>query len=245
MSVQSTENVFAPMRHPVEMNKGVNRFMPYSAVVQDDTYSFSGGMCEDMKYSKEQSVSGAVCVGKINNKDATLKMVRDKENSYVEGIINDKQLILTDNIDSGTCYGVYGGKQFVLNIDYNKPSKLQYLYNCVLLNKTFIPDYFNINGTIGDKKIDLKLPNADIPKDEDEKDLASVLLFKNGLEARTFNGKVVQIGYSKMKKGDILEDRKERDEKYKQDVKPLIMQSISMVASVMLGALLCKIGLKN
>ena len=89
------------------------------------------------------------------------------------------------------------------------------------------------------------MPNGEIPKDEDEKDLYSLILFDNGCAVKTFGNKIIGIGYSNENQINIRRRMDNRDKKIDENVKPLIMQSVSTLASVGLGALLYKFGLKH
>lgn len=216
---------------------------PVTKPIPNDSYSFTYGMSENLSYSTEKSIAGPVFDGTLNEKDATIKIVSDKNTVYYEGFIGSKKLslVVSDNKYKGT----YGDKEINLDVEYNKPSKLSKFYNQTIRGRVFKPDYFNIKGTIGNKEVSIKLPQAEVPKDDDEKDMYSLLLFDNGCGVRTFNNKIIGLGYSNENRTNIKRHLDNRDRKIDENIKPLIMQSISMIASVMLGALLAKIGFKS
>ena len=257
MTVDNYNNVFDHFRrnnisYGNRTINNTNGYIQTKPTLINDECSFTGGMSENLVYSKEYSIAGGVCAGSINGKDAKIKVVGNKNAIHYEGLIGDKKLLLTcqkGENNKENFSGSYGGKEFNINVDYNKPSKLSSFYHCKLRHKTFIPDYFNINGTIGNKPISLNLPNAEIPKDDYEKDLVTVLLFKHGLEARTFNGKIIQLGTTRMYKSDIMDAEEERNKKFDENVKPLIMQAgstiVGTVISVIIATALAKAGIKN
>lgn len=228
---------------PVTSTGNNSTSAPASTDILNDTYSFTYGMSESLNYSSEKSISGPVFDGTLNEKETTLKVVRDDKKVYYEGVIGGKKLLL--EISDNNYKGTYGDKEINLDVEYNEPSKLSKFYNQTICGRVFRPDYFNIKGTIGNKEVSINLPNADVPKDDDEKDMCSLLLFDNGCGVRTFNNKIIGIGYSNENRTNIKKHLDNRGRKIDENVKPLIMQSVSMIASVMLGALLAKIGVKH
>ena len=242
-----TSNTFDRFRsvHTPTWTGGTSPTNPYPTTkpMQNDSYSFIGAMSEDLHYSSEKSIAGPVFDGKLNGKDTAIKMISNKDGVYYEGVIGDKKLSL--EIKGDNYKGTYGGKEIDLNIEYNKPSKLSNFFNRTVRGRTFRPDYFNIKGTIGGKEVAISLPNAEIPKDDDEKDMYSLVLFDNGCGVRTFNNKIIALGYSNENRNNIRKHMDRRDQKIDENIKPLVMQSISMIASVLVGALLAKIGLKH
>lgn len=216
---------------------------PATKSTPNDSYSFIGTMSEDLHYSSEKSIAGPVFDGTLNGKDTAIKMVSNKEGVYYEGVIGDKKLSL--EIKGDNYKGTYGDKEINLNVEYNKPSKLSTFFNQTICGRAFRPDYFNIKGTIGGKEIAINLPNAEVPKDDDEKDMYSLLLFDNGCGVRTFKNRIIGLGYSNENRTNIKRHLDNRDKKIDENIKPLVMQSVSMIASVVVGALLAKIGLKH
>ena len=241
MSIDVTSNVFDPMRTKVSPKTSVQPFtaQPHLKPIPEDTYSFSEGMGENLKLSKEKSLSGPVFDGTLNGKKTSFKIIGNNKATYYEGLIDDKKLLLKCEINLYT--GSYGDEKVILYADFNEPSKLSDFYNCKLRGKTFKPDYFNIKGNIGEKEININLPNAQIPQDEAEKDMVSLLLFDNGLEARTFDGEIVGLGYSTAAKGDIQKSMKRRNDTYKEDIKPLISQGSGLVIGSVVTALMAKL----
>ncbi len=241
MSIDATSNVFDSMRTKVSPKTSVQPFtaQPHLKPIPEDTYSFSEGMGENLKFSKEKSLSGPVFDGTLNGKKSSFKIIGNNKATYYEGLIDDKKLLL--KCEKNLYTGSYGDEKVILYADFNEPSKLSDFYNCKLRGKTFKPDYFNIKGNIGEKEININLPNAQIPQDEAEKDMVSLLLFDNGLEARTFDGEIVGLGYSTAAKGDIQKSLKRRNDTYKEDIKPLISQGSGLVIGSVVTALMAKL----
>lgn len=218
-------------------------YTPSTKPYQSDSCSFTNGMSENLRCNEEKSIAGAIFDGTLNGKNTVLKVIPDNKDTYYEGIIGNKNVLLMQKNHNIT--GTYGGKDVNITFDYNKPSAIGKFFNCTLRGRVFKPDYFNINGTIGGKPISISLPHAEIPKDEDEKDMISLALLECGLEARTFGNQIIGLGYSNHKKSNIIGRQQNREKKIDENIKPLIMQSISMIASVALGAILAKFGLKH
>lgn len=218
-------------------------FNPATKPTPNDSYSFTYGMSENLHYSHEKSIAGPVFDGTLNGKDTTIKIVGNGGTVYYEGVIDGKKIMLESKDNNYT--GTYGGKEINLSVEYNKPSKLSKFFNQTIRGRVFKPDYFNIKGTIGDKEVSINLPNAPVPNDEDEKDMYSFLLFDNGCGVRTFNNNIIALGYSNENRTNIKKHLDHRERKFDENVKPLVMQSISMIASVALGAVLAKIGFKH
>lgn len=215
---------------------------PATKPMQNDSYSFTNGMGENLSYNPEKSIAGAVFDGTLNDKNAEMKVISDRKDTYYEGKIGDKKVLLMQKNKNIT--GTYGGKEVNITFDYNQPSAISKFFNCTLRGRVFKPDYFNISGTIGGKPMSINLPNAEIPTDDDERDMISLALLDCGLEARTFGNKIIGIGYSNHCRSNIIDSKQNRDKKIDENVKPIVMQSISMIASVAVGALLARIGLK-
>lgn len=240
MSIDTTSKVFDSMR--TQFNKPSTQTFtaqPQINQIPEDTYSFSEGMGENLRLSKEKSISGPVFDGTLNGKNTSFKLVGDKNTTYYEGLINGKKLLL--KCEKNLYTGSYGDKKISLYADFNEPNKISDFYNSKIRGKCFKPDYFNIKGNIGDKEISINLPNTKIPEDEDLKDMVSLLLFDNGLEARTFNGDIIGLGYSNIAKSDIQKIQKRRNDTYKEDIKPLISQGSGVVMGSLLTALMAKI----
>ena len=247
MSIESsnTFNSFRGVKNPTPVSvNGIISYSPVTKPLPSDNYSFKGEMYENLQFSKEKSISGIVFDGELNGKNTTLKTVYDEnKNFYYEASIAGKKLSMI-GVNNGGYHGKIGDKDFELNIDYKKPSKITKFINSIR-GTTYKPKYFNISGTIGGKEVSISMPNGEIPKDEDEKDLYSLILFDNGCAVKTFGNKIIGIGYSNENQINIRRRMDNRDKKIDENVKPLIMQSVSTLASVGLGALLYKFGLKH
>lgn len=201
----------------------------------NDSVSFTSGLNENLKINKEKSIAGTVFEGKLNDKHSSMKVIVDEETTYYEGKIGNKDLNLkcSDNYYEGE----YGNEKINISIDYEKPSKINKFFNQTILGKSYRPDYFNIHGTIGDQEIDLKLPNEDIPLDENKRDMLAIILFDNGLQARTYKGKIVTLYYSGLEKARIRLQKQQRDKMIDDNIKPLISQGISTALGIVIGSL--------
>ena len=223
--------------------------LPVNIANDGDKCYFCDDISADLNFNSEKSISGTVYSGTVNCKDATFKIIDEDEGLplYYEGFIDNKKIKMASH--NNECVGIYGDKKFRFNIDYNEPSKIGYFFNHTIMGKVFKPDYFIIRGNIGDTEVDLKLPDIKTPKDSDLKDVLSLILFSNGLEARTFDNKIVALDYSTLKRSDIRKSKKRRTQMYNEDVKPLISQAISTASGIIIGAvmttLLAKFKLKK
>ena len=203
-----------------------------------DVCDFSSDMSANLKFDAEQSVAGPVYSGKINSKAAIFKIIDEDELAplYYEGFIDNKKLQLESL--NNICKGKYGDKEFELAVEYNEPSKISNFFNQTIMGKSFKPDFYNVKGKVGDKEVEINLPNAKTPDDEDVKDILSLMLFSNGLEVRTYDDEIVALDYSNLKRSDIRKSLKKRSERYNEDVKPLISQAISTASGIIIGAVM-------
>jgi len=249
MSIQTTPCLDG--FHQTITNKPKNDGTKYvPQVQQQDTVSINGGMNAHLEFNKDLSVAGPVYEGVINGKNTQLKMFQTKnDNVYAEGTIKDKALSFECTEEGHRFTGTYGGKEFDLKVDYNEPSKIKNFFYHTIMGRHFNIDYFNVSGKIGDKEFNINLPNAKVPKDEEQKDLLSTMLFVNGFEALTYNDNIIDFTSSNLRRGDIRDDKKRRDERFNEDIKPLITNAVTMISSVLvstaIATVLAKVGVKN
>jgi len=184
------------------------------------------------KYSFVQEKSNGctgVFAGELNGQESIFKRTYDNEMTHYEGTIGNKKFLLTSiighSLSTGKTVssytskyeGEYNGKSINLNIEVIKsdsPSKLK-RYIEVKRNEERIKE-INITGKIGDKDISLKLPNTEVPKDQDVKD---ILAFTTGCECISLgvtNGKIRSISYDEETSDFINKKRNEETEKIKQ-----------------------------
>lgn len=215
---------------------------------QKDSITINRDFIANLEFDKEKAAMGAFVKGHINNKPALLKVVSNSDNEgWFEGAVNKKYLLLHGK--NKVYDGKYGNSEFHLTVDYNEPSKFEVFIKQNLLGKGFRPDYFNVKGTIGDKVIDITLPNIKIPKDEETRDLLTMLLEDNGLKAQTINGeiKTIKLSYNAIK--GIKEKAQKREKVINNDIKPIFMQGISTATGMIIGsivsAMLFKFGIKR
>ncbi len=223
--------------HPVSTG-GNQAIATINAPLNSDKFQFCEDISADLNFDAEKSISGTVYSGTINCKNSTFKIIDEDEDLpvYYEGFINNKKIKMASH--NNECAGVYGDKKFRFNIEYNEPSKISYFFNHTVMGKVFKPDYFIIKGNIGNTEVDLKLPNIKTPNDNELKDVLALILFSNGLEARTFDNKIVALDYSTLKRSDIRKSKKRRTQMYNEDVKPLISQAISTASGIIIGAVM-------
>ncbi len=200
----------------------------------------------DLKHNTEATSFGTVVEGYVNGKDAAFKVVSNNdEENWIEGTINKKYMLLhaKDKLYDGR----YGDQEFELTVDYNKPSKLSEFYNQKIRGKIFMPDYFSVKGHIGDKEVDITLPNVKIPEDPEIRDLLALVLEDNGFKAQTIAGEIKSIKFSPSAIKNIKKKSEKRDKVINSDIKPLVIQSVStglsILCSALISALLVKIGL--
>ena len=112
-----------------------------------------------------------------------------------------------------------------------------------------MPDYFTVTGTIGNKEVNITLPDAKIPADRETRDLLTLLLEENGLKAQTIDGEVKSLKFASSAVKNIKRKAEKRKKVIDENVKPIIMNGISSVCGTIIGALstllLLKLGLKR
>ena len=117
------------------------------------------------------------------------------------------------------------------------------------MGRSFKPDYFTVKGKIGDRIVNITLPNTKIPKDNEVKDVLTMILEDNGLKAQTINGEVKSLKFSASAIRDIKKRAEKRGKVVNNDIKPIFMQGISTACGLIVGsvvsALLFKFGLKR
>ena len=234
MNIQST--TFGKTNSDFWLNNRPNQASPISVPkCESDSVNFTSGLSEDLVINKEKSIAGPIFDGKLNDKQTSIKVISDNDITYMEGLIGDKKLCLQSENDHYV--GEYNGEKVEMFIDYEKPSKLSKFYHTTILGQAYRPDYFNIQGKIGDKELKLALPNIDVPKDEDVRDLLAIALFDNGLQARTYNGKIVSMYHSELAKVKWKKHQQQRNKLIDENVKPLISQGISTATGIIIGSL--------
>jgi len=213
-----------------------------------DTIVLNRDFIADLRLNKEKAAIGTIVEGSINNKPATFKVVSNNNKElWYEGALDKKYFIL--HCKDKTYDGKYGNTEFSLTTDYNKPSKFSEFFNQKLLGKVFMPNYFRVKGTIGDKNIDITIPGIKIPEDKETCDLLTILLEENGLKAQTINGEIKSIKFAQSAIKDIKKRIEKRKKRLDNDIKPIFMQGISTATGLIIGsvvsALLFKFGLKR
>lgn len=155
----------------------------------EDTVRINRDFIADLHVNREKAAIGTILEGTINNKQVAFKVVSNSDNEvWYEGVLDKKYFLL--HCKDKVYKGKYGNTEFSLTTDYNKPSKFSEFFNQKLLGNVFMPDYFTVKGSIGDKKVDITLPEIKIPEDKETRDLLTILLEENGLKAQTINGEV-------------------------------------------------------
>lgn len=221
---------------------------PVPQTEQHDSVVINKDFIAELNYDKEKSALGSIVKGYVNGRSAIFKIVSNNENeSWIEGGINKKYLLMHSKDKNYS--GKYGNEEFELAIDYNEQSKLSKFFNQNIRGKVFRPDYFHIKGKLGNKDIDITLPNAKIPSDLDVRDLITLILEDNGLKAQTINGEVKSLKFAASAVKDIKRKAENREKMIDNNIKPIIMQGISTATGMVIGsvvsALLFKFGLKR
>ena len=241
MEIQSTR-VFDDMRttnNRPPFQQGYNHLPS----IPKDTYSFSNGMSANLSFDKERSRSGSVFSGEINGKDSALKLISPYGKTLLgEGMIGDKELSFCAEDNGHKISGMYGNKEFNLDIDYQEPNRVSRWVR-KRLNKASIPEYFNVSGTIGGREFKINLPFADIPQNEDERDILSTILHINGYEANSYQNKIMKITYSNQvrERMELAKDR--RHKSYDETYKPLLQQGLGTLVSMALPWVVSTVGL--
>ena len=214
----------------------------------EDKITICKDLIADMEYWQEKAALGTYVKGYINGKPSALKVVTNHENeSWFEGFV-DKNYVLLHRKDKNYV-GKYGNSDLNIVVNYNEPSKISNFFNEKLLGKSFIPDYFTVQGNIGNKIIDITLPDIKVPTDEDVKNVLTMILEDNGLKAQTINGEVKSLKFAPSAIKNIKKRAEKREKTINNDIKPIFMQGIStatgMVIGSMVSAMLFKFGLKK
>lgn len=215
-------------------------------------------MYSHLKLNEDISTNGMyIREGKVNGKNTLIKSVltEDYSDSYKiikEGHIDNKKLLLNINgtEDSQKHYAKYKGKYNDKDIDLTvelpkEKNKVAGWFNKVIRHKLYIPDYISIKGTIDGKAYELNLPNAKVPRDSDTKDIVSLILFDEGYHPAVINGDIVALRPDKTRIGRWKRGINKQEDFFKENVKPLITQTVSTFLAAYLAVLMAKIGLKK
>jgi hypothetical protein len=247
MEIQSTQYLDNFKQITSKGNIPGTTYIPNASSV--DCVDFVGKLGANLQYNKEKSTITPTYEGNVNGKNAVMKIIdrHDMPYSYFEGSIGGK--VFQMQTKDGHYFGSIGTKAFDLKVNAQKPSKIKNFFYHTLLGRTFIPDYFNISGQLDGKEFKLDLPNSKVPKDETEKDVMSMILFDDGLVPMTFGDNIVELDYSSLARNGLRKFREKREKRMQEDVKPLVMQSISAAASIVIGGLIttlmAKYGLRS
>lgn len=225
-----------------------NNYQPSTQQNKEDKVVINCDLTAELKLNKERAATGTVVEGYVNGRGARFKVVSNDENeTWVEGFLNKKYCLM--HCKDKNYSGKYGNSDFSLTVSYNKPSKLSEFYNQKLRGKIFMPDYFTVIGTIGNKNINITLPNVKIPADEETRDLLTLILEDNGLKAQTINGEVKSLKFASSAVKNIKKKAEKREQMISNDIKPIFMQGISSATGMIIGslvsAMLLKFGLKR
>ena len=226
-----------------------NTKMPKPSTQQvEDKVVLNKDLIADFKHNKDKDALGTIVEGYVNGKQAAFKAVSNGDNEqWYEGVIDKKYVLLHCN--DRNYKGKYGSEDFQLTVDYNEPSKISNFYNQKIRGKSFIPDYFTVKGKIGERNINITLPNTKIPQDSELKDILTMVLEDNGLKAQTINGEVKSLKFSASAIRNIKKRAEKRGKVVNNDIKPIFMQGISTACGLIVGsvvsALLFKFGLNR
>ena len=176
--------------------------------------------------------------GQLNNKDYLMKVsyANEGHTEYMEGTVGDKEFSLEgDHSSKNVNYkGIYGNKEF--NLNFHRTMK-------GIVDKR--PKSLNITGTYDGKDINIEIPGANIPEDDDLKDLLTMAIDRQCYILDTYKGKIVGL-YENDK---IYEYREEQRNKRKENIEGFTKDTIGQISSIVLTsimtALLCKFGLEK
>ena len=229
-----------------------NVLTPFNNQLPQDEVTFNE-MSVDLVTSKEKNKNCSVVEGKINGKNAVIKEalteMGDNFQFFVEGIIDNKKLLISRIGKINTKYapanwvGKYNGQDVDLTITAQQPTTYQ-KFKRKVFGTRFFPDYMSISGRVGNKEVNINIPGSDVPKDNDTKELVTLLLYERGYKPCIVDKKIV--GYSLIEefRKELSKDSKEREQKFDKNIRPLIIGSISTAVSLLLGLLIGKLGKK-
>jgi hypothetical protein len=157
-------------------------------------------MSENLQLLKAYTGGAEIYQGDINGKSTIYKRVfNSKDTLKCEADIANKKLLMEINFISKNIVqanGEYNNKNFQLNIEKNKTN-----------------DYVTrISGKINDKDIDINLNGADVPKDEDTRDIITSILVSNLNSPFIINGKIEKVVMSPLA-DDIINNNLSKKEK--------------------------------
>jgi len=215
-------------------------------------------MYSHLKLNGDISTNGMyIREGKVNGKNARLKSIltEDCSDSYKvikEGYIDNKKLLVNisgiegQQKETAKYKGKYNDKDIDLTIELPKEkNKVTGWFNKVIRHKLYTPSYISIKGTIDGKPYELNLPNAKVPRDSDTKDIVTLILFDAGYHPAVIDGEIVAIRPDKTRLGEWKREINKQENFFKENVKPLISQTISSFFSAVLAIVMTKIGFKK
>ncbi|MBO5386145.1 hypothetical protein J6A64_07510 [bacterium] len=210
---------------------------------QKDSVVIHRDLIADLQINKEKASIGTIVEGHVNKKPAIFKVVtNNEEETWFEGLLNKKYLLM--HCKDKVYDGKYDNQDFILSVDYNEPSKLSNFFNEKICGKTFRPDYFHVKGRIGNKAVDITLPNTKIPKDSMLKDLLTMVLEDNGLKAQIIGDEIKSLKFSATAVKNIKYKAEKREKMINNDIKPLFMQALSTISGTIIGAMMTALMLK-
>lgn len=257
MEINSATNV-SSVQNGISQTNLLDKYLPRNTAAtspvndiknEGDKIILNRDFIAEFQQNKEKVAFGTVVEGYVNGKPAAFKVVsnNDEKEQWYEGALNKKYLLL--HCKDKNYKGKYGTSEFHLSVDYNEPSVISEFYHQKIMGHNYIPDYFTVKGNIGEKEINITLPNAKIPTDSETKDLLTMILEDNGLKAQTINGEVKALKFSSSALKDIKKRAEKRGKVVNNDIKPIFMQGISTASGLIVGsvvsALLFKFGLKH
>jgi len=214
---------------------------PANPDMENDSLAFLE-MYAKLKVNADISTDGLMIrEGKINGSDALVKTVLISDaphacNIEQEGSIGSKKFLLdADSVENKdkefiTYKGEFNNKQVDLTVEVPKDkNKVKSFFVNLFRHKMYVPPYVNIKGSIDGKPYELTLPDAKVPRDTDEKDIVSLLLFNERLIPAVINGNIAALKPDMVRVNRWKRGIDKQDNFFKENFKPLLDQTIAMV----------------
>lgn len=227
-------------------NQPSNQVFPGTLYMPQDDISLSKlEMSENLTISRGYEGRAVQFEGDINGKQSSFKYYydfnksKDAKNEYrhefyefdTEGSIGGKDIVLHQK--SNHISGVYNNKNVELDISIDfkkKKDRVGYGANAVTLN-----------GTIDNKPYSISLPNAEIPQDEDTRDIITSILALNWLAPFTVDNKIIKVMPSQSSFDRVSQHLESRYEKIEELVWKLGLPAVA----AFVGGLISKFDIKQ
>lgn len=211
---QVTKTNFSPIFQTFERkeNNNVNLNTPNDSV---DLYDMS----QEMEITKDYYCGGCIYNGKINGKKSEIKKVwLSAKDLEAGGNIGDKKFTLTCTNKGKNNTGTFNGKDFNINVEFHDKK-------CEKVKK--------LSGTIDGKPFELDFTKQPkVPKDNDIRDIANLILFINGKLPFVIDNKIANLVIGEHA-NPIFEAEANKKENFKNGFK----NSASNINKIILGGI--------